>query len=174
MLLIAAFTFGESYEFDGDIWTFSNTVEDDGQIATFWIHDLEYSEWNSIDPEEWGLLQTVIGIGRDSKTGESMLIFMYKTSVEYYLPHYIIGSDENYDSYLLGGQSSNGDYSDIVEEDGIYTSSILINLTEKDIKYLDRDRYFVVTDSNNGYDIYFGIPEEIFNVSFDVAGIKEK
>ena len=78
MLLIAAFTFGESYEFDGDIWTFSNTVEDDGQIATFWIHDLEYSEWNSIDPEEWGLLQTVIGIGRDSKTGESMLIFMYK------------------------------------------------------------------------------------------------
>ncbi len=101
-----------------------------------------------------------------------MLIFMYKTSVEYYLPHYIVGSDENYDSYLLGGQSSNGDYSDLVEEDGIYTSSIIINLTKEDIKYLDRDRYFVVTDSNNGYDIYFGIPEEIFNVSFDVAGIK--
>ena len=153
LLLTAMFTFGESYEFDGDIWVFSNTVEEDSYIASFWIHDLEHSEWNSIDPDKWGMVKTVLGIGSDSETGEVLLVFIYKTTIEYYVPHFIVAFDEGYDSYLLGGQNSNGDYSDYgeIDDEGYYTSTILINLTKEDVEYLSKDTYFTIIDSNNGY-----------------------
>ena len=173
VVLVAGFVVAESYEFNGDIWTFRDTVEDGPYIASFWMHDLDNSEWNSIDPEEWGLVSTVVGIGKDMTTGDIQLLFLYKTTVEYHIPYYIIGVKEG-DSTILGGQYSNGDFSnsELDEEDGFFYSGITINLTPENIEYLSGDLYFEINESHNAYGIYFGIPEEIFDVSFNILGLR--
>lgn len=174
LILVAMFSYAESYEYSGDLWQFVEINSEEDYIGISWRHDLEHSELNGLNPKDFGLLSTTIVIGKDYDTNKIILAFSYKTSIEYHIPHYIICFDENRDSYLLGGNATSGDYSEnyFSKEDGFFYSSIIITLSEEDVRYLNKDVYFEITEFYNAHSIYFGIPEEIFRISFGEISVK--
>lgn len=171
-IFVTILSFGESYLYDGDAWRVNEFVEKEPYRVVTYQLNLDGSKWD-IKSEDWGLVGVIMSIGRDYTTNDIILAFMYKTTIPYILPNYIIVSNEDHDSHMLGGLFSLGDYWETRydEESSTYLTSIILHLYEKDIHVLNKNVRFGILEFGNNYSIAYGMPKELFKIAADFIGV---
>jgi len=172
-MFLSVLIFGESYSFDGDIWTLESVRNEDNRyMGTFWEYDINNSTWINTTPEELGLVRVIMSIGYDNPEKQFKFGISYKTTIEYSLPPFIIIVGEDGDSRLLGGRRSNNDSSFNEKRDGFYYSTIVFTLTSEDVNYLrGQNVYFEIIETSHGHSIYYGVPSKVFDISIKNTGM---